>query len=85
MGAAAKACEAPQAGETAGGAGGRRGRSLAVYTDHAGHFGQRLSRKGGSGRTRSIIVLELDVSGVEVILAGSPQAKGRVERSVGTA
>ena len=57
-------------------------RPLAVYTDHAGHFGQWLSRK--EERTDTIIARGLDVLGVEVILAGSPQAKGRVERSFGT-
>ena len=56
----------------------RHGRPLAVYTDHAGHFGQWLSRK--EERTDTIIARGLDVLGVEVILAGSPQAKGRVER-----
>ena len=61
----------------------RHGRPLAVYTDHAGHFGQWLSRK--EERTDTIIARGLDVLGVEVILAGSPQAKGRVERSFGTA
>ena len=61
----------------------RHGRPLAVYTDHAGHFGQWLSRK--EERTDTIIAGGLDVLGVEVILAGSPQAKGRVERSFATA
>ena len=36
-------------------------------------------------RTGTIISRALGVLGVEVILAGSPQAKGRVERSFGTA
>lgn len=61
----------------------RHGRPLAVYTDHAGHFGQWLSRK--EKRTDTIIARALGELGVEVILAGSPQAKGRVERSFGTA
>ena len=61
----------------------RHGRPLAVYTDHVGHFGQWLSRK--EERTDSIIARGLGVLGVEVILTGSPQAKGRVERSFGTA
>ncbi|MCY3763161.1 MAG: ISNCY family transposase [Gemmatimonadetes bacterium] len=61
----------------------RHGRPLAVYTDHAGHFGQWLSRK--EERTDTIIARGLGVLAVEVILAGSPQAKGRVERSFGTA
>ena len=59
------------------------GRPLAVYTDHAGHFGQWLSRK--EERTDTIIARGLGELDVEVILAGSPQAKGRVERSFGTA
>ena len=59
------------------------GRPLAVYTDHAGHFGQWLSKK--EERTDTIIARGLGKLGVEVILAGSPQAKGRVERSFGTA
>ena len=61
----------------------RHGRPLAVYTDHAGHFGQWLSRK--EKRTDTIIARALGELDVEVILAGSPQAKGRVERSFGTA
>ncbi len=43
---------------------------------------------GGGGkeeRTDTIIARGLGELGVEVILAGSPQAKGRVERSFGTA
>ncbi len=61
----------------------RHGRPVAVYTDHAGHFGQWLSKK--EERTDTIIARGLGELGVEVILAGSPQAKGRVERSFGTA
>ena len=61
----------------------RHGRPQAVYTDHAGHFGQWLSKRGE--RTDTIIARGLGVLGVEVILAGSPQAKGRVKRSFGTA
>ena len=55
----------------------------AVYTDHAGHFGQWLTKK--KERTGTIISRALGELGVEVVLAGSPQAKGRVERSFGTA
>ncbi|WP_420462637.1 hypothetical protein [Candidatus Palauibacter sp.] len=62
---------------------GRHGRPVAVYTDHAGHFGQWLSKK--QERTGTIISRALGELGVEVILAGSPQAKGRVERSFCTA
>ena len=61
----------------------RHGRPLAVYTDHAGHFGQWLAKKGR--RTDTIISRALGELDIEVILAGSPQAKGRVERSFGTA
>ena len=60
----------------------RHGRPLAVYADHAAHFGQR-ARDGK--RTRSVIARGLEKLGVELILAGSPQAKGRVERTFGTA
>lgn len=61
----------------------RHGRPVAVYTDHAGHFGQWLSKK--EERTGTIISRGLGALGVEVILAGSPQAKGPVEHSFGTA
>ena len=61
----------------------RHGWPVAVYTDHAGHFGQWLSKK--EERTETIISRALGELGVEVILAGSPQAKGRVERTFGTA
>ena len=61
----------------------RHGRPVAVYTDHAGHFGQWLSKK--EERTDTIISRALGELGVEVILAGSPQAKGRVEWAFGTA
>ena len=61
----------------------RHGRPLAVYTDHAGHFGQWLTKK--EERTDTIISRPLGELGVKVILAGSPQAKGRVERTFGTA
>ena len=61
----------------------RHGRPLAFYADHAGHFGQWMTKKGR--RTETIISRGLDELGVEVILASSPQAKGRVERSFGTA
>ncbi len=59
------------------------GRPLAVYTNRAGHFGQKRSK--GKPRTESIISRALAELDVEMILAGSPQAKGRVERSFGTA
>ena len=61
----------------------QHGRPLAFYADHAGHFGQWRTAKGR--RTDTIIARGLDQLGVEMILASSPQAKGRVERSFGTA
>ena len=61
----------------------QHGRPLAFYADHAGHFGQWRTAKGK--RTDTIIARGLDQLGVEMILASSPQAKGRVERSFGTA
>ena len=60
----------------------RHGRPLAVYTDHAGHFGQAVEEGRADGHHHRA---GLGVLGVEVILAGSPQAKGPVERSFGTA
>ena len=61
----------------------RHGRPQTVHTGHAGHFGQWPSRK--EERTDTIISRALGELGAGVILAGSPQAKGRVERSFGTA
>ena len=52
----------------------RHGRPLAVYTDHAGHFGQWQSEK--SKRTDTLIARALSELGIELILAGSPQAAG---------
>ncbi len=61
----------------------RHGRPLAVYTDHAGHFGQWQSEK--EKRTDTIISKALGELDIGLILASSPQAKGRVERTFGTA
>ena len=61
----------------------QHGRPLAFYADHAGHFGQWMTKQGR--RTDTIIARGLDQLGIEMILASSPQAKGRVERSFGTA
>ena len=61
----------------------RHGRPVAVYTDHAGHFGQWLTKQ--QERTGTIISRALGELGVEVILASSPQAKGRVERTFAAA
>lgn len=57
-----------------------RGRLQALYTDQASHF----SRSEAGRRTRSVIRRALEELGGELILALSPQAKGRVERLFGT-
>ena len=69
----------------------RWGRPLAFYTDKAGHFGQKtrpVSEIPLAERdvklTASIIRGALAELNVELILAHSPQAKGRVERNFGT-
>jgi hypothetical protein len=69
----------------------RWGRPLAFYTDKAGHFGRTtravsdvpLSERDPEP-TDSIIRSALRELNVELILAHSPQAKGRVERNFGT-
>lgn len=71
----------------------RWGRPLAFYTDKAGHFGRR-TRPGPRSDlplaerdpmdTTSVIRAALTELNVELILAHSPQAKGRVERNFGT-
>lgn len=71
----------------------RWGRPLAFYTDKAGHFG-RSTRPGPRSDlplderdpidTTSVIRAALSELNVELILAHSPQAKGRVERNFGT-
>lgn len=71
----------------------RWGRPLAFYTDKAGHFG-RKTRPGPRSdlpleerdpmETTSVIRAALRELNVELILAHSPQAKGRVERNFGT-
>lgn len=66
----------------------KHGRPLAVYSDRASHFA--VNRKcsleeeltGLAPRTQ--IGRALDELGIELILAHSPQAKGRVERLFGT-
>ena len=58
------------------------GRPLALYTDWAGHFRQRQAKGQRPSQTQIERALgELDI---QLICAGSPQAKGRVERSHGT-
>lgn len=68
------------------------GRMGALYTDQAGHFGnsRRTNRRDTTleereaEATMSVIRRGLDALGIELILALSPQAKGRVERLFGT-
>ena len=69
----------------------RHGRPIAFYTDKAGHFGQWTRpvsaiplEERDTKRTESIIRKALRELNVELILAHSPQAKGRVERNFGT-
>jgi hypothetical protein len=69
----------------------RWGRPLAFYTDKAGHFGQTtrpvsdvLLAERDAKQTESIIRSALRELNVELILAHSPQAKGRIERNFGT-
>lgn len=69
----------------------RWGRPVAFYTDKAGHFGQWTRpvsaiplEERDIKRTESIIGRALRELNVELILAHSPQAKGRVERDFGT-
>lgn len=69
----------------------RYGRPVAFYADQAGHFGQRSRSIGRIPKqereaqlTRSIIRCALEAVNVKLILARSPQAKGRVERDFGT-
>jgi hypothetical protein len=69
----------------------RWGRPLAFYTDKAGHFGQQTRpvsdvplAERDAKLTDSIIRTALTELNVELILANSPQAKGRVERNFGT-
>lgn len=69
----------------------RWGRPVAFYTDKAGHFGQwtrpvsaiPLDERDVQ-RTESIIRRALDQLNIKLILAHSPQAKGRIERDFGT-
>ena len=69
----------------------RHGRPLAFYTDRAVHFAnarRHASRLPPEEReaepTLSIIRRGLEALGIELILAYSPQAKGRIERDFGT-
>ena len=69
----------------------RHGRPVAFYTDKAGHFGQWTRsvsdiplEERDAKRTESIIRRALSELNIKLILAHSPQAKGRVERNFGT-
>ena len=68
----------------------RFGRMGALYTDQAGHFRNSVGARGRSHaddreaeQTNSIIRRALTALGIDLILALSPQAKGRVERLFG--
>lgn len=68
------------------------GRPVALYTDKAGQFGKDIRfftphtplEERESEATDSIIRRALKTLNVDLILANSPQAKGRVERDFGT-
>lgn len=60
----------------------RHGRPLALYTDHDSVFESQAKGVKTSGMTQYSRALE--ELGMQLILAGSPQAKGRVERVFGT-
>jgi hypothetical protein len=64
------------------------GRMGAVYADRAGHFQvnfrARQRREADQEEALTLIKRALDALDVELILALSPQAKGRVERLFGT-
>ena len=69
----------------------RFGRMGALYTDQAGHFRNAVGGRARSHaadraaeQTNSIIRRALTALDIELILALSPQAKGRVERLFGT-
>jgi len=66
----------------------RYGRMGAVYADRAGHFQANFRRTDRRERdeaeARTLIQRALGALDIELILALSPQAKGRVERLFGT-
>ena len=66
----------------------RHGRMGAVYADRAGHFQANFRRKErrekDQAEAMTLIQQALGALDVELILALSPQAKGRVERLFGT-
>jgi len=62
----------------------RSGRPGAFYFDCAGHFAGRLDEDGGDSRHETQVGRMLGELDIEPILAYSPQAKGRVERTFAT-
>jgi transposase len=60
----------------------RYGRPVALYTDHDSIFESHAKGRRVEGSTQ--FSRALGELGIELILAGSPQAKGRVERLFGT-
>ncbi len=68
------------------------GRPVALYVDKAGHYGQKTRaytplvplEEREAEPTESIIRRALGALNIGLILANSPQAKGRVERAFGT-
>ena len=66
----------------------RHGRMEAVYADRAGHFRVNFRRRERQEKDQeealTLIGRALDALDVELIIALSPQAKGRVERLFGT-
>lgn len=62
----------------------RNGRPGAFYVDCARHFAGEIDEDGGDTRDDTQVGRMLGELDVEPILAYSPQAKGRVERTFGT-
>lgn len=62
----------------------RNGRPGAFYVDCARHFAGKLDEDGGDTRHATQVGRMLGELEIEPILAYSPQAKGRVERTFGT-
>ena len=62
----------------------RNGRPGALYVDCASHFAGKLDEDGGDTRHETQVGRMLGELDIEQILAYSPQAKGRVERTFGT-
>lgn len=68
------------------------GRPVALYTDKAGQFGKHIRfftpetplEEREAEATDSIIRRALEALNIRLILANSPQAKGRIERDFGT-